>query len=278
MNKKTEIDRTIEEIREMRLRYDLTHIIFAFPRVKSELDDDWKDPAGFVTGCIAAANKSQHPRDKNLPLSVKGIEQIEFDVTIPNVKRLMNFGVFTITRNKRGFRIALPPEVREIQGKSCIAIVGVPPFHLGYTAKMEIILQGQRTSKALSEELFPRNKWIDLPNRRIKELKNSSSVTRKDKEDTRSFLWMGQNRRCAACGKQIGIGEATLEHELPKAMHGPNTITNLSVTCRRCNEEKGDSLPFGLTADDLRWSNYIPHNGLSIPKNSNNLKNQNLEP
>ena len=108
MNKKTEIDRTIEEIREMRLRYDLTHIIFAFPRVKSELDEDWKDPAGFVTGCIAAANKSQHPRDKNLPLSVKGIEQIEFDVTIPNVKRLMNFGVFTITRNKRGFRIALP--------------------------------------------------------------------------------------------------------------------------------------------------------------------------
>ena len=129
---------------------------------------------------------------------------------------------------------------------------------------MEIILQMQRTSKALSEELFPRNKWIDLPNRRIKELKNSSSVTRKDKEDTRSFLWMGQNRRCAACDKQIGIGEATLEHELPKAMHGPNTITNLSVTCRRCNEEKGDSLPFGLTADDLRWSNYIPHNGLVL--------------
>ena len=262
----TAVERTIEEIRNMRFQWDLSHIIFAFPQIKTDTGEEWTDPSAHVAGCLGAAERSQHPSDKNLPYTVRGISQIELDVTKPNIKRLMNIGVFTIVRHKSGFRIILPPEVREIHGKSTIAIVGVPPFHTGATAKMEIILQMQRTCQKISEELFHIDKWRILPKNRIKELRSKKSIGRRDAEDTRSLLWMEQNRRCAACGKKINISEATLEHELPKAMHGPNVLANLSVTCFKCNQDKGNSLPLQLKTDDQRWSNYVPMKGLFIPR------------
>lgn len=262
------IEQTIDEIRKMRSRWDLSHVIFAFPQVKTEIDEVWRDPSPSVAGCMGAAENSGHPEQKNLPYTVKGISDIEFDVNKPSINRLMKIGVFTIYRHKSGFRVTLPPEVRGISGKSTIAIVGVPPFHSGATANMEIIGQLQRTSQELSEETFPPEKWRTLPRKRIEELKTKKSITRRDAEDTRLLLWSQQRERCAACNRRIQIGEATLEHELPKAMHGPNTLKNLSVTCRRCNEEKGNSLPIRLSADDPRWENYVPENGLFIPRKS----------
>lgn len=261
-----EIERTIEEIRNMRLRYDLSHVIFTFPRIKTDMDDDWGDPSPYLAGCLGAAGQVNHPANKNIPHVVNGIAQIEFEVTKPYVKRLMNLGVFTIIRHKSGFRITLPPEIREVKGRSTIAIFGVPPFHHSGTPNMEIILQLQRTCRNISEEPLPRYKWLSLSNRRIKELRNTQSVGRKDTEDARLHLWMEQDRKCASCGRQIRIDQATLEHELPKGMHGPNIMENLSVTCFKCNNGKGNSLPFGLTAYDPRWDNYTLVNGLMIPR------------
>ena len=266
MNKASEIERTIEEIRNMRLKYDLSHVIFAFPRVKTDLDEEWGAPSPLVAGCLAAAETVNHPADKNLPYKVNGITQIEFQVTTPNIKRLMKIGVFTIVRNKSGFRITLPPEIRGIRGRSTIAIVDAAPFHIGATPQMDIILQLQKTCRQISEEPLPDDKWINPPKHRIKELKERGSIKRKDKEDTRLVLWIEQKKRCAACGKGIRLDEATLEHELPRAMHGPNMINNLSVTCFRCNHEKGSTLPFRLTPDDPRWANYTLSKGLIIPK------------
>ena len=278
MNKASEIERTIEEIRNMRLKYDLSHVIFAFPRVKTDLDEEWRAPSPFVAGCLAAAEKSNHPADKNLPYKVNGITQIEFQVTTPNIKRLMKIGVFTILRHKSGFRITLPPEIIGIRGRSTIAIADTPPFHRGATPNMDIILQLQKTCRQISEEPLPDDKWINLPKHRIKELKERGSIKRKDKEDTRLVLWIEQKKRCAACGNRIRLDGATLEHELPRAMHGPNIIRNLSVTCFRCNNEKGSTLPFGLTPDDPRWANYILSKGLIIPHAPNSIKDPNMKP
>ena len=125
-----EIEQTIEGIRNLRLRYDLSHVIFGFPRVKASEDDDWGDPSPYLTGCIAAANQRNHLIDKDLPHEVKGLVQLEFEATKPSIKRLMKIGVFTIIRHKSGFRVIIPPEVRAIQCKSIMAIVGTPPFHL----------------------------------------------------------------------------------------------------------------------------------------------------
>ena len=190
----------------------------------------------------------------------------------------MKIGVFTIIRYKGGFRVIIPPEVREIQGKSVMAIVGTPPFHLGRTLNMNIVSQMQRSCQKMSEELFPRDKWVSLSKSRIKELRNSKSITRRNTEDTRILLWMEQHRKCAACGRPIGINEMTLEHKLPKAMHGPNTIHNLSVTCFRCNNEKGNALPFGT---DPRRSKVDQLRPIQRPSNSSatriNLRLQNLE-
>ena len=262
----------------MRIRYDLSHVIFAFPRVKTDPDEEWRAPGPFVTGCLAAAEKSNHPADKNLPYKVNEITQIEFQVTTPNIKRLMKIGVFTILRHKSGFRITLPPEIRGIRGRSTIAIADTPPFHMGATPNMDIILQLQKTCRQISEEPLPNDKWINLPKSRINELENSGSIRRGDVEDTRLFLWIEQKKRCAACGKRIRLDGATLEHELPRAMHGPNVIRNLSVTCFRCNSGKGSTLPFGLTPDDPRWANYILSKGLIIPHAPNSIKDPNMKP
>ena len=262
------IEQTIEEIRKMRSRWDLSHVIFAFPQVKTETDETWRDPSPFIAGCMGAAENSRHPEQKNLPYAVRGIAQIEFNVTKTQINRLMKVGVFTIYRHKSGFRITLPPEVRGIHGKSTIAIVGVPPFHLGAGPNMQIVEQMQSTCRQLSEEQLPKDQWKSLPRKRIEELKDRESISRRDVEDTRLLLWIQQGGRCTLCHRQIQLSEATLEHELPKAMHGPNTLDNLSVTCRRCNEEKGNSLPVKLSPDDPRWKNYVQTNWLFLPKNS----------
>lgn len=277
MNMSSEIERTIEEIRNMRLRYDLSHVIFAFPRTKMDTDEEWTDPSPCVAGCIGGAQQINLPPTRDHPYTVKGITQIEFEVTKPNRERLMKLGVFTITRHKSGFRITLPTEIREMHGRSVIAIVGVPPFHRGSTPRMEIILQMQRTCRNMSDELLPRDKWLSLSKRRINELRNSQSIRRKDIEDARLHLWMEQDQKCASCGRQIRIDQATLEHELPKGMHGPNTMTNLSITCAKCNNQKGNSLPFGLTSDDSRLTNYTLSNGLIIPRSSISSGNEGWE-
>ena len=73
MSSGLEIEQTIEEIRNIRLRNDLSHVIFTFPRVKDDENDGWRDPSPFLTGCLAATSESHHPQDKNLPHRVQGI-------------------------------------------------------------------------------------------------------------------------------------------------------------------------------------------------------------
>ena len=269
-SKHTEVDQVFDYIRDMRLTHDLSHILFTFPRVKKELDSDWQGASAYVVGCHAAAKRgSNHPNDKDLPYTVKGVEQIEFDVTKPNVKRLMNIGVLTIVRHRNRFRITLPPEIREMNGSSTVAFVDVPPFHVGATPNMEIISELQRTCQRISLEKFPDDQWIDLPRRRIKELNGRRAIRRRnDLADARLHLWMKQSKRCSACRRPITLAQATIDHQLPRAMHGPHKLTNMTVTCERCNADKGMSLPYGLQSNDLRWENYEYKNGLYAPAKS----------
>jgi 5-methylcytosine-specific restriction endonuclease McrA len=55
--------------------------------------------------------------------------------------------------------------------------------------------------------------------------------------ETREFLLQKWNRQCAYCGiKDVPL---QIEHIHPKAKGGSNSITNLTLSCEKCNVKKG---------------------------------------
>lgn len=56
--------------------------------------------------------------------------------------------------------------------------------------------------------------------------------------EMREYLLEKWNRRCAYCGTKNVPFE--IEHILAKSKHGSDRISNLTLTCRKCNDEKGN--------------------------------------
>jgi 5-methylcytosine-specific restriction endonuclease McrA len=66
----------------------------------------------------------------------------------------------------------------------------------------------------------------------------------KRKRWARRTLMQKQRGLCGLCGEQMSLElhaarEATLDHIRPVARGGTDTITNLQLACRECNEAKG---------------------------------------
>lgn len=45
--------------------------------------------------------------------------------------------------------------------------------------------------------------------------------------------------RCVYCDDDLSQSEVHLDHVVPESQGGPTTVTNLQVTCRKCNLQKG---------------------------------------
>lgn len=56
-------------------------------------------------------------------------------------------------------------------------------------------------------------------------------------------------RYCAYCGRWCDDGELTLDHVVPLADGGPDTLENLVLCCLACNQRKG-RLPAGNFAQN----------------------------
>ena len=56
---------------------------------------------------------------------------------------------------------------------------------------------------------------------------------------TKYRLYRREGGRCAYCGMQIDLKEATMDHILPRCKGGEDSWTNLVLACRRCNLRKG---------------------------------------
>lgn len=56
---------------------------------------------------------------------------------------------------------------------------------------------------------------------------------------TKYGLYARENGRCAYCGKQISLREATMDHILPRSKGGDDSWTNVALACRGCNLKKG---------------------------------------
>jgi 5-methylcytosine-specific restriction endonuclease McrA len=62
------------------------------------------------------------------------------------------------------------------------------------------------------------------------------------------------NGRCTYCMTVVHVGtvtepwHATIDHVIPKARKGPDTVANRVLCCMRCNSVKGD-----MTGDEFRY-------------------------
>ena len=57
------------------------------------------------------------------------------------------------------------------------------------------------------------------------------------------LLWR-DGRRCAICGRKIkDLDDLTIDHIVPLAKGGKNTLENYQLAHKACNEAKGSMLP-----------------------------------
>lgn len=63
---------------------------------------------------------------------------------------------------------------------------------------------------------------------------------------------------CQICGEHKPQAEMTLEHILPKSLHGTNDDFNLTMTCFTCNNKRGNMFPYeSHTGKQLKPPKYI---------------------
>lgn len=60
--------------------------------------------------------------------------------------------------------------------------------------------------------------------------------------ELREYLLFRDQHTCQYCRGQSGDEILNLDHTHPRARGGSNSVTNLVVSCRRCNEDKGNQL------------------------------------
>ena len=53
-------------------------------------------------------------------------------------------------------------------------------------------------------------------------------------------LFIKQSGRCMYCGRKFALEVTEVEHKTPRTRGGTDRVSNLHITCRRCNGRKGD--------------------------------------
>ena len=72
---------------------------------------------------------------------------------------------------------------------------------------------------------------------------------------------------CQICHTQFSKEELTIEHILPRSKGGDKDLSNISLTCKQCNQAKKDVFPYFCHKNkELK----TPPPGLSIPHSPNN--------
>ena len=59
----------------------------------------------------------------------------------------------------------------------------------------------------------------------------------------KNVFWRDQNI-CQYCGGHFPTDKLTLDHVTPRSKGGPKSWENIVTCCKRCNQVKGDKLPF----------------------------------
>ena len=118
------VDSVIENVQAMRLNNSnfLDRIVFCFPRVKSDLDDQWADASPHVAAASAIARQPEIAREQPPPVKsishghpipsaivrLSGITDVEYYVSRKNWERLLRLGIVVIQRDRNGFFVRIP--------------------------------------------------------------------------------------------------------------------------------------------------------------------------
>ena len=62
-------------------------------------------------------------------------------------------------------------------------------------------------------------------------------------KEVRELVYNTAQGKCVLCGRKITYDKMTLDHVVPLAMNGADSVTNLQCTCEACNKFKGCVLP-----------------------------------
>ena len=141
-------------VRAARKAYDLTHITFAFPRIKTSSFSDWFDPTVAVAEVIGKRRSliKTHSYDERayaLRFQGESVVDIEFSVNHDWGKKLREVGCLAIYEEK-GYKVKIPSELAYNLANRTMGLVCVPPFHRGAVPSWEIIQKIQEVSADIS--------------------------------------------------------------------------------------------------------------------------------
>jgi 5-methylcytosine-specific restriction endonuclease McrA len=66
----------------------------------------------------------------------------------------------------------------------------------------------------------------------------------KDRQRRKQSLLKSQGKACFYCGKSIDYKSATLDHIVPYALGKDNSLGNLVLACKSCNQSKSKTPVF----------------------------------
>ena len=126
------IEDTIRNIRRMReVHGGLDRIIFCFPRVKRDGDNEYKDGTAFALSAASIARNPSSRVDDTIHIAhygeghpipscfvpLQGIADVEYHVSKQNMERLLKAGCIVFQKYKKGFAMRIPYDSPSYSGK-----------------------------------------------------------------------------------------------------------------------------------------------------------------
>ena len=141
-----------KEIAKVREERDLSNIVFAFPRVRTH--GKWQDPSALITAAMVKRRQMPHSRGdiRAFPITLEGVEAVEVPVDHEWMKKFRDIGCLVIEKFKPNARVKVPGDIANSLDSQTMAVVDMPPFHLGATWNWPVIQALQETAVRISEQ------------------------------------------------------------------------------------------------------------------------------
>ena len=144
-------EQVYEEIAKVRQERDLSNIVFAFPRVRAH--GKWQDPSALVIASVVKRRQmpQSHGDIRAFTITLEGVEAVEVPVDHEWMKKFRDIGCLVVEKFKPEARVKVPGDIANSLDSQTIAVVDIPPFHLGATWNWPVIEALQTTAASISE-------------------------------------------------------------------------------------------------------------------------------
>ena len=145
---KKEIEWAIKCIKELEVEHNVSHLVFAFPHIKTERG--LGDPSAFVAAAVATARQQmEHPSQRSITVEIKGIQALSMSLSSKERRILAAVNCLTLYRKRGKVFCAVSSQVIDTVSWGTTGIVGLPPY--GSKWRLPVVLEIDKTCQALSE-------------------------------------------------------------------------------------------------------------------------------